>query len=453
MKEVDCIVIGAGITGLTAAWSVKQKGKSVFLIERDERVGGKVHSFHEEGFTFESGPNTGVVSCPEVAELFASLELPIAEARKESKKRLIWKGKRFHALPASLWGGVKTPLFTWKDKFRILGEPWRKKGDDPEESLADLTRRRLGQSYLDYAVNPFISGVYAGDPERLITRYALPKLYTLEQDYGSFIRGAIQKGRLPKTERDRLATKEVFSARKGLQELTDTIAAHLGEASIQTGARECRIQPLATGGYEVSYTYNSTTYQVYANQVVSTVGAYALPNLLPFVTLAQKEKLNNLTYAPIVQVAIGFKRMPQEIPQAFGGLVPSKEQRKVLGVLIPSACFHERTPEGGALLSCFIGGVRHPEVLKYSDEEVTKLVLEEVQQMFHFTSSVEPDLVRIFRHERAVPQYEGNSGERFNTIYALEDAYEGLHIIGNCRDGIGLADRIRQAVNTVNEIF
>ena len=180
--QYDVIIIGAGITGMTCAYQLTRKHKNVLVLERENRIGGQIHSWQIDGFTFESGPNTGVIKYPEVAELFEQLgeSCTLETAKESSKRRLIWKGKRFHELPNTLFGALTTPLFTWYDKFRILGEPWRKKGTDPNESVGAMAERRLGKSYVDYAVDPFMSGVYAGNPYQLPARLALPKLWQLE---------------------------------------------------------------------------------------------------------------------------------------------------------------------------------------------------------------------------------------------------------------------------------
>ena len=182
-QQTDILIIGAGLTGLTTGFWLTRAGKDIHILEKADRVGGQIHTFREKDFVYESGPNTGVVSYPEVAELFEALSPACAleTAREESKRRLIWKGNRFRALPSGLFSAVTTPLFTLGDKFRILGEPFRAKGNNPDESVGELAARRLGKSFLHYAVDPFLSGVYAGDPMKLVTRYALPKLYNLEQ--------------------------------------------------------------------------------------------------------------------------------------------------------------------------------------------------------------------------------------------------------------------------------
>ena len=441
-------MIGAGLTGLSTAFHLHRQGRDVVILEKADRVGGQIHTYHENGFTFESGPNTGVVSFPEVAELFQMLEgsCQLEIARESSKRRLIWKGDRFHELPSSPVSAITTPLFRLSDKFRILGEPWRKKGTDPDEPVGALAARRLGKSFYEYAVDPFVSGVYAGDPMKLTTRYALPKLYNLEANYGSFIRGAIAKAKEPKTDRDRLATKKVFSAVGGLQRLVEALSKDL---RIITSANNLKVMPTADGQW--SCTYNGTE-EIVSRKVVTTVGAYALPALLPFIPEAQMQKMSNLFYAPIIQVILGVKNARGLDFPAFGGLVPSKEQKRVLGILFPSSCFEQRCPDGGALYSYFIGGARHTDYLQKSDDEIREITLEAFHSMLKYPADMQPDLLRIFRHEHAIPQYWSDSGERFATIEALQQQYPGLILAGNMRDGIGMGNRIHQGATIASSI-
>ena len=199
-----------------------------------------IQTHREEGFTFESGPNTGVLSNKEIALLFDDLgeHCTLETGQGKSKKRYILKNGRWEPLPSGLISAVSTPLFTLKDKFRILGEPFRKPGNNPDESVADMVIRRMGKSFLDYAVDPFISGIYAGNPSRLVTRYALPKLYALEQNYGSFIRGSIKKSRVPKSDEEKKATREVFSVRGGMGSLIAALEKEIGKDRIRYGVKE-----------------------------------------------------------------------------------------------------------------------------------------------------------------------------------------------------------------------
>ena len=449
IMEREVVIIGAGLTGLTAAAKLVQKGKDIQILEKQNRIGGQIQTHQEEGFTFESGPNTGVLSYPEVAELFQELDglCELEVAREESKKRLIWKGHRFHALPSGLISGLFTPLFDWKDKIGMIAEPFRMKGTNPNESVGELTVRRLGRSFLNYAVDPFISGIYAGDPMKLVTRHALPKLYNLEQDYGSFIRGAVAKARQPKTERDRLATKKVFSMHGGLQQLVDALGKRIRKERITLQTENLQIQPY-NDRWEVTYTDTKGAYHtIHCRKVITTTGSYELPALLPFIKEESMKQINNLNYAPVLQVSVGYKLFLGSCPQAFGGLVPSCENQSILGVLFPSACFTNRVPDNGTLLSFFIGGARHPEYLEKSDEEIRSIIRNSINEMLPFPKDLEPDIVRIFRHDQAIPQYAVNSDERFHAIDAVEKEYPGLIIGGNIKGGIGMADRIRQAID------
>ncbi len=456
--DTDIIVIGAGLTGLTTAYTLARKGRKVVVIERMDQPGGQIQTYSADGFTFESGPNTGTISNPEVAELMADLEKTsngkcrLETAPKSSKRRLIWKGGRFHDLPSGPVSGFRTPLFTLSDKFRILGEPWRKKGTDPDESVGSLARRRLGKSFVDYAVDPFLSGVYAGNPDTLVTRYALPKLYQLEQNYGSFIRGAIAKGKEPKTDRDRLATKQVFSAVGGLSRITQAMADYLGADRLILSAHDAQVNPVENG-WRVSFTHaDGSAGEVTSRQVVTTCGSYCLPALLSFVDAGTMQQLNNLTYAPVVEVSVGVKDALGGDYLAFGGLVPTCEHKQVLGILYPSACFTGRAPQGGALFSYFIGGVKQAGLIDLTDRAMTALVENYFHTMLKFPHDAKPDLIRIFRHRHAIPQYELSTGERLDAIDRLQRAYPGLIIAGNLRDGIGMAHRIKQAVDIANTL-
>ena len=448
--KTDILIIGAGLTGLTTAYTLASKGKNVQILERMERPGGQILTYHEDGFTFESGPNTGSISTPEVAELFAELEkisdgkCKLETAPDAAKKRLIWKGNKFHALPSGLGSAISTPLFTLGDKFRILGEPWRKKGENPDESVGELTRRRLGKSFVDYAVDPFLSGVYAGDPNTLVTRYALPKLYNLEQNYGSFVRGAMKKAKEPKTDRDRLATKKVFSAVGGLSNITKAMSDYLGDR-ITLGINNLKITPSGSTWIATFTDRDGNHQSISALKVVTTCGSYVLPEILPFIEPSTMQKINNLKYAPMVEVSVGIKNTNGLDYKAFGGLVPTCEHKQILGILFPSACFTGRAPEEGALFSYFIGGVKHAEMLEKSDSELTTIVEDVFHEMLKFPKNVNPDLIRIFRHKNAIPQYEITTGERLDTVEQTEHKYEGLYIAGNLRDGIGMAHRIKQA--------
>lgn len=444
-KQLPCVaVVGAGLTGLTAAFYLRRAGFAVTVFDSADHAGGVIQTRRQDGFTWECGPNTGVLGKPEVVELFEDMGCPelLETASPVGGKRYIWKGKRWEAIPGTLLGGLLTPLFSWKDKLGLPFEMFRPRGTDPHENLSSLVRRRLGQSILDYAVDPFVSGVYAGSPDVIIPKYALPKLYNLEQTYGSFIGGSIKKMREPKTARDRKATRKTFSAHDGLQNLVDALVVRIGVDNLRLGCQELR------------FSHNDGVYAAYDGaaalgcytHVVSCTGAHALPGLFPFLQGQGFDDAFQVRYATVAEVAIGFKAWSGIALDGFGGLVPSKENRDILGVLFMSSLLQGRAPAGGALFTVFAGGLRHPEYVGLPDAELRVLVGREFCAMMGL-ADFQPDLFEISRHARAIPQYDLSTPGRLAAMEAIEARYAGLLVGGNGRDGIGMSDRIAQGRN------
>lgn len=445
MDNNEILIVGAGLTGLSLAHFLKKNGHKAIIADKAEQPGGVIQTFSENGFVYESGPNTGVLSSFELVSLFEDLKgsVTLETARKEAEKRYVMKNGRWEALPSGLLSAIRTPLFTFGDKLRILGEPFRKPGSNPDETVAELVVRRLGRSYLEYAVDPFISGIYAGDPGSLVTRYALPKLYALEQNYGSFIKGSVAKARVKKTGDDLKVTKKVFSTEGGLGNLVNALVEGIGDNSIKCGVSELKVMPHGKG-FHVSFIDKSRSLtEGIFSKVITTAGGYSLKTLLPFIDNDDIEPILRLRYAKVVQVSAGFRSWNGSDLDAFGALVPGKEKKEILGILFPSAIFKRRAPEGGALLSVFMGGIRKPHIYDMSDNEVFDIVRKEIRETL-FTDQA-PDLLKIFRYEHAIPQYEITSGARFEAISRIENKYPGLILAGNIRDGIGMSDRVKQA--------
>lgn len=453
--EKQVVVIGAGITGLTTAYYLKKRGIDFVVVDKSAQPGGVISTHNEQGFVYETGPNTGVLSQPETRELIDELndlcELEIANAA--AKKRWIWKGNAWQPLPSGLSAAINTPLFTTKDKIRILGEPFRPKGKNPDESLAELVLRRMGKSFLNYAVDPFILGIYSGDPAYLVTRYALPKLYNLEQKYGSFIGGAFRKGFEKKDDRTMKASGDVFSIKGGISNLIKALVQKIGSENIFLEFSGAAIQPCKEGlkkfnpkqsnSFAIRGSMNGEEVEIHSSYVITTTGSHELAGILPFISESESKALNNLLYAKVLQASIGFNKWEGMPLDAFGGLVPFKERRDVLGILFLSSFLSGRAPENGALLSVFMGGVRRPELVDLSDEEVMTILAHEVMAMTGL-KQFRPDMLKLTRYEHAIPQYGLSTGERLEMVDVLQKKYPGLLIGGNLRNGIGMSDRIKQ---------
>jgi len=457
IQTTDVVVIGAGLTGLTAAYYLQKNRKKFVVLEKQSCVGGVIHTTCENGFLYENGPNTGVVGNTTVVELFEELEqagkcFPELGG-KNVTKRFILKNARWECMPLGPTDAITTPLFSLWDKFRILGEPFRSKGKNPNEPLAAFVKRRLGQSFLDYAIDPFIGGVYAGDPNYLITRFAVPKIYNLEQTYGSLIGGSVMKPmKEKKTELEKRVNRKTFSIHGGLANLTSALYESAGTEKFVLGANNIQVQP-AEGGYWVSYTNsNNEAIEILAKNVISTTGAFALEETMPFIEMDLLRKIDSLIYTKVIEVALGFNQWNGIKLDGFGGLIPSKEKRDILGVLYMSSLFQGRAPEKGALLSVFLGGVRRQDLMLLNDEGVKQIIEREIKALMGI-KKFSPDMIKIMRHNHAIPQYGIDSAERFASVEKLEKMYPGLQIGGNLRGGIGMADRIKQGKELAQNVL
>jgi len=443
-KSVDIAVIGAGLTGLTTSFYLKKNSKDFIVLEEKEKPGGVIQTRHENGFIYEEGPNTGVLGNPDVAELFEDLDgLCKCEIAGENvKKRYILKNGVWEAMPMGPWQAVTTQLFTLKDKLHLLGEPFRSSGKDPDEPLSKMVIRRMGQSFLDYAIDPFILGVYAGDPALLLTKYAFPKLYNLEQNYGSFIGGSIKKSFEKKDAREKKATRKVFSVYGGLSGLITALWKSAGEEKFLFDTKNIEIEPEGDH-FIITATKNNEKIRIRAGKVITTTGSYTLRQMLPF---AEKELLldiEKLRYARVMQVVVGFNKWNGFPLDGFGGLIPFREKRDILGVLFLSALLSNRAPEGGALCSVFVGGIRRDDLSDRTDAEIMNIVEREFSDVMKL-KEFNPDLFKIIRYQHAIPQYGIESQKKLLAMEKLESKYKGLIFGGNPRDGIGMADRIKQ---------
>lgn len=455
--STDTVIIGAGITGLTTAFYLNQNDQNFLVVDNRDYPGGVMHTEKSGSFVYETGPNTGVLGSLEAVKLFEQLHgqqaltnaYALEKASTAAKKRFIVKGGKPNIMPMSIGKGISTKLFTFKDKLRLLGEPFRKRGTDPNETLAQFVVRRMGQSFLDYAINPFISGVYAGDPGMLVTKYAFPKLYNLEQNYGSLIGGSIKIGKVKKKEKEQnpdlnKVTRETFSADDGLSNLAYGIYNKLGEVRFILSAQKAEVTK-TDSGFEISFIKNGERSTIKCRRVVNTAGAYAFADLFPFVDDEDKKVISALKYSSVVECALGFEKWQGTPLDGFGCLVPQKENRKILGVLYMSTLFKNRAPKDGALLAVFMGGMRHLDYLDLSDTEIKKIVAEELSQIFKI-KEFEPEMFKIMRHHNAIPQYQADTEQRINAIEKIEKQFPGLIIGGNMIGGIGMSDRIKQGV-------
>jgi oxygen-dependent protoporphyrinogen oxidase len=435
--STDVLVIGGGISGLTTAFHLMRGGRRVVLLEASPRVGGSLETKTDGPWRFELGPNTVLENHETVTRLIreAGLEGEKVTASPSARRRFLWKAGQLHPLPSGPVGFLKTPLFPALAKLRLLREPWiSRPAGDPEETIATFVRRRLGQAFLDYAVGPFVSGVYAGDPERLSVRYAVPKIASLEREHGSLIRGAL--ARRPR-QVSAAPGGAMISFREGLDQLPQTLARKIGD--VRTGVACQRIVRTA-GGFRAE----TDAGPVEARQVVLAVPADVAARLLEDASEGRSRGLAEIPYAAVALVSTGWRREDISHPLGgFGFLAPRKEGLHVLGVLFPSEIFPGRAPEGHTVLTAFAGGRTQPEVAGWDDDRLLSTVLGELRQTVGVRG--EPVIRTIRRWPRAIPQYEVGHGRFLDLAREIETALPGLRIGGNFLHGVSVPDCVRNA--------
>jgi len=435
-ERVNALVVGGGISGLAAAFELKRGGLTVAVLEASDRVGGAMETLAAEGWRFELGPSTVLESHASVGRLIADCGLAAEKltASPAARRRYLWKDGRLVPLPAGPLGFLATPLFPPAAKLRLLREPWvPRPAGDVEETVAAFVRRRLGPAFLDYAVGPFVSGVYAGDPERLSVRWAVPKIAALEREHGSLIRGALarRKGSAPRGL--------MISFRSGLEELPRCLAREIGD--VRTGVACTRLRRADGGGF-VAETAAGT---IAAERVVLAVPADVAARLLDELTAGRSRALAEIPYAPVAVAGLGYRRADVAHPlDGFGFLAPRREGLRILGCLFSSAVFPERAPAGHVALSAFLGGRTDPEAAGLGDDEIFRLILGDLRQALGITG--EPVFRHLRRWPRAIPQYEVGHGRFVALAREIEESLPGLAIGGNFLSGVSVPDCIENAV-------
>ena len=442
-------VVGAGIAGLTAAHRLKRKGYRVVVYEASERPGGVIRTERREGYLAELGPNSMAAGNAALPELLTQLGLDSSrvEAQREGKKRYIVRKGKLVALPLSPSQLLTTRLLSNGAKLAIFGEPMVEPGDSPmEESVATFVRRRFNQEVLDYVANPFVGGIFAGDPEQLSARHALPRLHDLEHTHGSVMKAMGQMLRAGRSSGGPVGPP-LISFKAGLQEITDALARELRpELRFKAPTTQIRLGPK---GWTVSAAYQAA--ELY-DAVIWAAPAHCADEVdFAFEGADRVKTLASIEHPPVAVLALGFRR--EDVAHkldGFGFLVPDVERRNVLGVIFSSTVFPGRAPERHVLLTAFVGGVRNPDLANADLSTLTARVLDDLRSLLGVRG--EPTFRAFHLWPKAIPQYALSYG-RFKEI--MDDAERrnpGFALAGSYREGVAVGEVIGSAGQAADRI-
>jgi oxygen-dependent protoporphyrinogen oxidase len=439
-------VIGGGISGLCTAYHLKKAGTDITLFERSERVGGNLGTAKQDGYLIEYGPNS-LLANREILDLIEDLQITreILRPRAGGKKRYIIRDGKLTALPGGPLDIFTTGAFSFGGRLRVLKEPFIKTKSINGESVAAFFDRRLGREITEYAVDPFISGIYAGDPKKLAIKNAFPKLHRYEKEKGSIIKGAFfapkdKNARLPKN------APRSFTFKDGMTTLTDALQDNLG-GDIRLGTSVTSISK-EERGYHV---LTDDGDELFDTVVISTP-ARAASCLISSLDGPLAAELADIYYPPIAVIYAGFRRDQIKVnATGFGFLVPAVENRKILGCLFSSSLFEERAPDGFELFTTFIGGSRKAELCNMPDNELIKLAIEELRDILKIDG--EAAFASIKKWERSIPQYNIGYERVPATIDKFRETHPGIFFCSNFYNGISVGDCVKNSVTTANQVL
>lgn len=438
-SQLPVAIVGGGITGLAAAHALARRGIPFRLFEATDRTGGSVRTERDDaGWLIEAGPNSLQLT-PGVAQLVDALGLrpKLQTADPAAKKRFIVRRGCLVALPSSPPALLASSAFSLPAKLRLLRELFQQPRQRPSDvDLATFIRDHLGDEWVDYALSPFISGIYAGDATQLSARHAFPTLWRLEQECGSLLRGQLASARTKRRLGEPRGPTPIVSFADGLATLTEALAAQLPAGAVEL---EASVETLTPGPpWQLIWRRGGETHRETFSAVALAAPAGAIAQL-HFGTAGERPlaALTDLSYPPVSSLFLGFRRDDIAHPlDGFGLLAPPCETQPMLGVLFSSSLFPARAPAGHAALTVIVGGALHPDITLLP----TPALLDRLQPALARLLGVATAPVFIRRHDwaHAIPQYNLGHERFLETIAACERTFPNLFIGGPVRDGISL---------------
>ncbi len=447
-RHVPALVVGGGISGLVCAYALRKTGVDAQLAEASPRPGGVINSVTRDGFLLELGPQS-FSSAPSLQDLCRELGL-------ENQILLAPRSPRFVLIDGSLWPVPLTPpaFFTSsfvgiKTKWSILRDAFgRSVPPAKDETVAAFVRRKFTPELLEKLVGPFISGICAGDPEKLSLGAAFPQLLDAETQAGSIVRGLARLGKqIKQSGRPR---RTLFTFREGNETLVRALANKLGSAFL-TGTRVADISCQNDGSLGIRLENRNGSESISTKSLILATPTDVTAKLLSRLDSSFEAPLSSINYAAVAVVSLGYRS--QDVGHSlsgFGFLVPRSAGLRVLGSVWNSSLFPGRAPDGHALMTSFVGGTTDPAAAMLQPEELAALVHREISALLFMKK--DPVFSNVTIWPRALPQYNLGHGDRLSAIAEACSRFPGLCLTGNYLRGPAIGSCVDQALAVAEEV-
>lgn len=431
----DILIVGAGISGLATAAFLDGSAHTLTVLESRPVPGGNVRSIHEGGRTMDTAANGWLNSEPAMDRLLARVGLTdqAYPASDRFGARWIYADGQLHRAPLSPLSLAGTGLLNFWSKARILGEPFIGKApSDADETIEDFVARRLGQGFVDRMVGPMVAGIYAARPDQISLRAAFPRMWEMEQEYGSLFVAALRR------KRGGAPPGHLTTLREGAGQLTKTISEQLGDRL------QCGVSVKAIERRRDRWQVHTEAGVLGADAVILACPGYAQATIVRGLDAELADTLDAIPYSPVAVVVSAWpKGAWAREPDGFGALVARGEDLGgVLGTLFTSCIFPDHAPPDEILLRTILGGAVHPEALTMDDQQL-RAQCRAAHVRFFGEERAAPREMRIFRWPKGIPQYAPGHRARVRGIRAAQSKHPGLFFTGNHLDGIGVKDCAR----------
>ncbi len=447
-RHVPALLVGGGISGLVCAYALRKAGIDAQLVEASPRPGGVINSITRNGFLLELGPQS-FSSAPSLQDLCHELGLENQILVAPRAPRFVLVDGSLRPVPMSAPAFFTSSFVSVKTKWSILRDAFgRSVPPANDETVAAFVRRKFTPELLEKLVGPFISGIYAGDPEKLSLGAAFPQLHDAETQAGSIVRGLVRLGKqLKQSGRPR---RTLLTFREGNETIVRALANKLGSA-LHTGTKVADISRQNEGTFQVSLQNRTGSESISTKSLILATPTDITAKLLCQLDSSFESPLSSIDYAAVAVVSLSYRK--QDIGhelEGFGFLVPRSAGLRVLGSVWNSSLFPGRAPEGHALLTSFVGGTTDPAAAKLQPEELVALVHREISAPLSMKK--EPVFSNVTIWLRALPQYNLGHGDRLAAVANLCSRFPGLWLTGNYLRGPAIGSCVDQALAVAEEV-